>query len=349
MPGPVADLSPAARPPVSRPRPARAARPAPAAPARRAAAPISCALTAPPSSSSARSAIASACSPRAARSTQRAGTPGGASTGSRWRRFISRSAISGRQRATSRRARASAASTSAARRARSASPTSGSWRRSAGWAVQVTAAPTAHRHQARARSPSDDRGLAGLQGGVVEGPRTAEPDRVALDRERRADAGRARRPGAGPARPTRVSVPSATRQPRDGVGGVVAQHGVDQQVGDHQAAQPGRRPPREAGGGGQQGGHGASTIRVDRVAPMTAVLEFADVTVRRGQATLLDGIDWTVEEDERWVVLGPQRRRQDHAAAGGRRADPPHDRAWPASSRRSWARSTSSTCGRASA
>ncbi len=38
---------------------------------------------------------------------------------------------------------------------------------------------------------------------------------------------------------------------------------------------------------------------------MTAVLEFAEVTVRRGQSTLLDGIDWTVEEDERWVVLGP--------------------------------------------
>ncbi len=38
---------------------------------------------------------------------------------------------------------------------------------------------------------------------------------------------------------------------------------------------------------------------------MDAVLEFADVTVKRGQATLLDGIDWTVEEDERWVVLGP--------------------------------------------
>jgi iron complex transport system ATP-binding protein len=38
---------------------------------------------------------------------------------------------------------------------------------------------------------------------------------------------------------------------------------------------------------------------------MTAVLEFADVTIRRGQATLLDGIDWTVEEDERWVILGP--------------------------------------------
>jgi iron complex transport system ATP-binding protein len=38
---------------------------------------------------------------------------------------------------------------------------------------------------------------------------------------------------------------------------------------------------------------------------MSAVLEFADVTVRRGQATLLDRVSWTVEEDERWVVLGP--------------------------------------------
>jgi iron complex transport system ATP-binding protein len=38
---------------------------------------------------------------------------------------------------------------------------------------------------------------------------------------------------------------------------------------------------------------------------MDAVLEFADVTVNRGQATLLEGIDWTVEEDERWVILGP--------------------------------------------
>ncbi len=42
-----------------------------------------------------------------------------------------------------------------------------------------------------------------------------------------------------------------------------------------------------------------------RVCVMSAVLEFADVTVRRGQATLLDSIYWTVEEDERWVVLGP--------------------------------------------
>jgi iron complex transport system ATP-binding protein len=38
---------------------------------------------------------------------------------------------------------------------------------------------------------------------------------------------------------------------------------------------------------------------------MDAVLELADVSVRRGQATLIAGVDWTVEEDERWVVLGP--------------------------------------------
>jgi iron complex transport system ATP-binding protein len=38
---------------------------------------------------------------------------------------------------------------------------------------------------------------------------------------------------------------------------------------------------------------------------MAAVLEFADVSVRRGTATLLDSITWTVEEDERWVILGP--------------------------------------------
>ncbi len=38
---------------------------------------------------------------------------------------------------------------------------------------------------------------------------------------------------------------------------------------------------------------------------MSDVLAFADVTVRRGNQTLLDGIDWDVEEGERWVVLGP--------------------------------------------
>ena len=38
---------------------------------------------------------------------------------------------------------------------------------------------------------------------------------------------------------------------------------------------------------------------------MALALDFTDVTVRRGNATLLDGVTWSVEEDERWVVLGP--------------------------------------------
>src|SRR3978361_686614 len=38
---------------------------------------------------------------------------------------------------------------------------------------------------------------------------------------------------------------------------------------------------------------------------MSAVLELADVSVRRGRATLLDGVSWSVEDDERWVILGP--------------------------------------------
>jgi len=38
---------------------------------------------------------------------------------------------------------------------------------------------------------------------------------------------------------------------------------------------------------------------------MTAVLEFAEVTIRRGEATLLDRVSWRVDEGDRWVVLGP--------------------------------------------
>jgi len=38
---------------------------------------------------------------------------------------------------------------------------------------------------------------------------------------------------------------------------------------------------------------------------MSDVLAFAGVGVVRGQTTLLDDIDWEVEEGQRWVVLGP--------------------------------------------
>ena len=38
---------------------------------------------------------------------------------------------------------------------------------------------------------------------------------------------------------------------------------------------------------------------------MVAVVELADVSVVRGDNTLLRNITWTVEDDERWVILGP--------------------------------------------
>jgi iron complex transport system ATP-binding protein len=36
-----------------------------------------------------------------------------------------------------------------------------------------------------------------------------------------------------------------------------------------------------------------------------AVIELADVTVKRGASTLLNGVNWRVDDDDRWVVLGP--------------------------------------------
>src|SRR5262245_14315178 len=38
---------------------------------------------------------------------------------------------------------------------------------------------------------------------------------------------------------------------------------------------------------------------------MTAVAELAGVSVVRGGATLVEGIDWAVDESDRWVVIGP--------------------------------------------
>jgi iron complex transport system ATP-binding protein len=49
------------------------------------------------------------------------------------------------------------------------------------------------------------------------------------------------------------------------------------------------------------------TTGSDATAPDSGdlVVRMAGVAVRRGDATLLDGVDWAVELDERWVVLGP--------------------------------------------
>jgi len=38
---------------------------------------------------------------------------------------------------------------------------------------------------------------------------------------------------------------------------------------------------------------------------MAAVVDLAGVSIVRGGATLLDDVDWSVDESERWVVVGP--------------------------------------------
>ncbi len=38
---------------------------------------------------------------------------------------------------------------------------------------------------------------------------------------------------------------------------------------------------------------------------MPQVLEFSDVVVRRDGRNIVDQLDWTVSDDERWVILGP--------------------------------------------
>ncbi len=38
---------------------------------------------------------------------------------------------------------------------------------------------------------------------------------------------------------------------------------------------------------------------------MPQVLEFADVVVRRNARNIVDRVDWTVTDDQRWVILGP--------------------------------------------
>ena len=38
---------------------------------------------------------------------------------------------------------------------------------------------------------------------------------------------------------------------------------------------------------------------------MVAVADLAGVSIVRGEATLLDDVDWTVDEADRWVIIGP--------------------------------------------
>ena len=38
---------------------------------------------------------------------------------------------------------------------------------------------------------------------------------------------------------------------------------------------------------------------------MSVVVDLADVSVTRGSSRILDRVSWTVRDDERWVLLGP--------------------------------------------
>ena len=87
----------------------------------------------------------------------------------------------------------------------------------------------------------------------------------------------------------------------------------------------------------------------DRFPPMAAVVDLAGVTIVRGGATLISDITWTVDESRPLGGHRTERRRQDHAAAGPRRPDPPDRPASPGCWARCSARSTCSSCGRGSA
>ncbi|MET0783145.1 MAG: ABC transporter ATP-binding protein, partial [Leifsonia flava] len=38
---------------------------------------------------------------------------------------------------------------------------------------------------------------------------------------------------------------------------------------------------------------------------MSSVLQLSDVSVVRNGRAIVDSVSWTVEDDQRWVVLGP--------------------------------------------
>lgn len=62
---------------------------------------------------------------------------------------------------------------------------------------------------------------------------------------------------------------------------------------------PGRLPVRPPDRVPLDGGHEC------RFGPVGVVVELTDVSIVRGGATLLDSINWRIDEGERWVIIGP--------------------------------------------
>jgi len=154
------------------------------------------------------------------------------------------------------------------------------------------------RHEAEIGAGQDHR-LTGLEGRVIEGNRSTEPQRISVCGQREAgrDGTQITQDREREDERERLVVPRQSGHVMDALECV---HDVVERC---VATAPGGPPPGERRGIGE--GHIGRGYGVDRVVRMSAVIEFADVTVRRGQATLLDAVTWTVLEGERWVVLGP--------------------------------------------
>ena len=266
-----------------------------------------------------------ACSARAARSTHAAGVPSGASSVGRWRRFIRASATSGRHRATSRSARSSAVADAGSpaapgrpRRRRAAgaerrggratgrsrrprSGTSPQLRRrrpprpassAAALKVDGTAEPERGRPSTGSASPAYD---------ACDAADVAEQVERRRCRSRRARCAARRRDGvAAPCRSARAraATPSATTPVTAEWGRRVVRRG-----------RPDMRRHRRA--------------RLTRVGRMSAVLEFADVTVRRGESRAARRRHLGGRGGRALGRARAQRRRQDHAAPGRRRPAAP--------------------------
>ncbi len=239
-------VTPGARPRGSTPRPGRVGRRARAGPAPRVAARSPTAVTAPPSSARARSTMVMAWSPRPARSRHRPGHALGRHGRSRVAQVHE---LVRDFRAPLRHLEAarvtSAVSSRAERSARSASPTSGSWRRSAGCAHHVTAAPT-RTGTSPSGAPTATAASPASSAAALKAPGPPSPSRSP-------SVGRARPipvPPAARIRPRPSASGSVPSGPAIDVSGVVGEHGVDHLVGHDMAAQPRRTPPCEAGGCG---------------------------------------------------------------------------------------------------
>ena len=171
--------------------------------------------------------------------------------------------------------------------------------------------------------------LARLKGLLVEGSWSSQPKRVTGGRE-----------GKAAFHCAKVSHPAEREHERDRLRvvrqvshmmcGVASHDSIERAVGAGGSTKPSVEPDRQSGGAGELE-HPTSLRRVgspdmlvasrsasawdlsgpapiDRANPreqMKAVLELAGVSVVRGTNRLLDDIDWTVLENERWVILGP--------------------------------------------